>query len=281
MNLTEVTATSVLSAPSGYIGAYDYTLTPYLGCAFGCTYCYVPTMFYYRKLAPTWGQALAVKVNAPDLLLREARAGKLPGARIYCSPNTDPYVPQERTYRITWRLLEVFCDYPPRLLVIQTRSPRVLDDLDLLTRLGSRLVVALSITTNREEMRRLFEPRCAPIQARVDALARLHQAGIQTQASLAPLLPCDAVELAELVDAHSDWVVVQTLKMRGPGAKTWKPALALLRERRLEGWLQGEPRVAEAMAALRTAFGPRYHEGQEGFSLGWVAGGPSTTTSTP
>jgi DNA repair photolyase len=271
LNVQPVTARSILTAPSGFMRDYDYTITPYVGCVLGCSYCYVPTLSHFRREASSWGFALKPKENAPDLLLRAAQRGKLTGRRIYLSPNTDPYVPQEREHRITRRLLEVFCDYPPRLLVIQTRSPLVADrDLDLLARLGDRVVVAVSIPTNRDAVRKIFEPRCPPIEARARALRQLHAQGIRTQASIAPLLPCDPVALGDLVDGQCDWVVAQALKLGGSGARTFGLALELLKEHGYEEWLQGGTAAHQALAALRARFAPRYGEGRDGFSLSFL-----------
>ena len=220
-SIKEIEGKSILSPDSGYMADYDYTLTPFLGCGFGCSFCYVPTLYFsrIRGLSEIWGDEPMVKENAPELLLAAAKKGKLAGKRIYLSPNTDPYQPVERKGRedrlrewMTRRLLEIFCEYPPALLVIQTRAPWVTNDLDLLRRLGEHVVVAMSITTDREDVRKIFERKCAPIQERVNALAALHEAGIRTQASLAPLLPCNPDALAELVDAHCEWIVVQALK---------------------------------------------------------------------
>jgi DNA repair photolyase len=270
IRITEHHVHTILSPAGGYMDDYDYSITPFRGCLYGCSYCYVATLFYFRREAKTWGYALEVKGNAPAVLLRAAKAGKLAGRTVYLSPNTDPYFQDERARRVMRGLLEVCCDYPPGLLVIQTRSPLVTRDLDLLTRLGEHVVVAVSITTDREDVRRLFEPRCAPLPRRVDALAQLHAHGIRTQASLAPLLPCDPLALAQLVDPHCDWVVVQALKMASPGARTWTPALEILRQRGWEGWLQGGQAVEHAMQQLGAYFGARYHEAQEGFGLQWA-----------
>lgn len=270
---TEYDATSILTPASGYISAgYDYTMSPYVGCTFGCRYCYVPSLPYFSEAARSWGLALKVKRNAPELLRRAGRAGKLVEKRVFLSPTTDPYVGQERRFRITRQLLEVICDYPPALLVIQTRSPIVVEDLGLLTRLRERLVVAMSITTDRDDVRSVFESRCSSIRRRVEALEELHAHGIRTQASLAPLLPCDPLALAELVAPHCDWVVVQALKV-GAGARTWGPARALLAEHGWEGWLAGGADVQQAMTCLREFFGERYHEARDGFALRWVQPG--------
>jgi uncharacterized Fe-S cluster-containing radical SAM superfamily protein len=261
---------------------YDYTITPYVGCAFGCTYCYVPTLYQFRREAASWGFSLRPKENAPALLLQAARKGRVAGRRIYLSPNTDPYVPQEREYRITRRLLEIFCDYPPGLLVLQTRSPLMAErDLDLLARLGQRVVVALTIPTDRDAVRTIFEPRCPPIAARVRALQALHAQGIPTQASIAPLLPCDPPALADLLDGRCDWVVAQALKLGGPGARTFAPALALVRQHGYEAWLHGGAAAQQALALLRARFAPRYGEGQDGFDLAFLAAQEQEDTTAP
>jgi len=131
------------------------------------------------------------------------------------------------------------------------------------------VVVALSITTNREDVRRVFEPRCPPIQDRVSALRELHMAGVRTQASLAPLLPCDPLELADLVGHHCDWVVSQSLKIGGSGARTRTPALKLVEEHGWLEWLAEGVEARRSLEMLRDIFGRRFHEGREGFGLSW------------
>ncbi len=180
---------------------------------------------------------------------------------------------QEKQHGITHQLLEVMCDYPPELLVVQTRSPLVTRDIELLERLGDRVVVAMTIPTNREDVRQAFEFRSPRIANRISALAELRASGIRTQASLAPLLPCDTDALAGIVAPHCDWVVAQALKLPGHGARTWEPALATLKERGWEGWVQGGVDVQAALETLRAYFGARYHEGREGFNLEWKDGG--------
>ncbi len=141
-----------------------------------------------------WGQFTTFKSNAADLLRRELREHQ----RIYCSPMVDPYQPAEECERMMPRILDELLDAPPRVFVLQTRGPMILRDLERLQALARRttLRVSFSITTNREEMRRLYEPHCAPIAERLDVIRTLRGAGIETYATLAPLLPCDPEELA-------------------------------------------------------------------------------------
>ena len=111
----------------------------------------------------------------------------------------DPYQPAEESEWMMPRILDELMEAPPRVFVLQTRGPLILRDLEKLRALAQRttLRVSFSITTNREEIRKLYEPLCAPICERLDAIRALRDAGIETYATLAPLLPCDPEELAQ------------------------------------------------------------------------------------
>jgi len=193
---------TILSPTTGFIAeaGFTHSLTPARNCTFGCTYCYVPTMRIQAGLKPEdwqrWGQFTTFKTNAADLLRRELRANQ----RIYCSPMVDPYQPAEECERMMPRILDALLEAPapPCVFVLQTRGPLILRDLERLRALTRRtkLRVSFSITTNREDVRKLYEPHCAPIAERLDAIRTLRDAGIETYATLAPLLPCDPEELA-------------------------------------------------------------------------------------
>src|SRR5207244_553532 len=162
------------------------------------TYCYVPTLGIYGGLKPEdwrrWGQFTTFKTNAAELLRRELR----PAQRIYCSPLVDPYQPAEADERQMPGILDALLATPPRVFVLQTRGPLILRDLDrlrTLTRLTT-LRVSFSITTDRDDVRRLYEPHCPPPAERLDTVRALRDAGIETYATLAPLLPCDPEALA-------------------------------------------------------------------------------------
>ena len=149
---------------SGFIAeaGFTHSLTPARNCTFGCTYCYVPTLGIYGGLKPEdwrrWGQFTTFKTNAAELLRRELRPRQI----IYCSPLVDPYQPAEAEQQMMPRILDALIDSPPRVFVLQTRGPLILRDLDRLRRLAARTTVrvSFSITTNREEILRLYEPHC-------------------------------------------------------------------------------------------------------------------------
>src|SRR5271168_4542587 len=213
------TARSILSRTSGFIAeaGFTHSLTPARNCTFGCTYCYVPTLGIYGGLKPDdwshWGQFTTFKSNAPELLRRQLRRGQV----IYCSPLVDPYQPAEEAEELMPRILDEVTKNPPSVFVIQTRGPLIRRDIEKLAELSRRtaLRVSFSITTNREEIRKLYEPHCAPMGERIETIRQLREAGIDTFATLAPLLPCDPEELADLaLDATDRDIIGDALHIR-------------------------------------------------------------------
>jgi hypothetical protein len=122
---------------------------------------------------------------------------------------TDPYVPQERRYRITRSLLDAMLELPPDRLAIQTHTPHPVRDLDVLRELRRRvpdLSVNVSVETDRERLGPGFPPHATPIAERIEALSALRRAGIPCVAVVAPILPIDDPEafarrLGEAADA--------------------------------------------------------------------------------
>jgi DNA repair photolyase len=141
-----------------------------------------------------WGSWVEVKQNALDALQRESH--KLVGKRVFLSSATDPYQPIELRLGLTRALLESLLLAFPERLHLQTRSPHVVRDIDLFHQFGDTLTVGISIPTDSEVVRRVFEPRAPSIQRRLGAAQQLKEAGITTIASIAPLLPCTPDRLA-------------------------------------------------------------------------------------
>ena len=106
--VTYAPTAQLLTRPSGFMDAYDFTLNPYSGCSFGCSYCYAA--FFSRDTAKrdTWGKWVNVKENVEALLKKRRRS--LDDKRIYMSSVTDPYQPIERELELTRRLLQVMVE---------------------------------------------------------------------------------------------------------------------------------------------------------------------------
>lgn len=153
-------ARSILTAATGFIkrGGFDWTCNPYVGCTFGCRYCYAMFLPQNRRPREYWGRWFQVKANAVELARRQAP--RAAGQAVYMSSVTDPYQPVERALGLTRGILEALAPHQPRL-VIQTRGPLVVRDADILARFGS-VRVNLSIPTDDDEIRKAFEPKAPP-----------------------------------------------------------------------------------------------------------------------
>ena len=271
-----VIARTILSPTTGFIAeaGFTHSLTPARNCTFGCTYCYVPTMRIQGGLKPEdwqrWGQFTTFKSNAADLLRRELREHQ----RIYCSPMVDPYQPAEECERMMPRILDVLLDVSPRVFVLQTRGPLILRDLERLRALAKRtaLRVSFSITTNREDVRRMYEPHCAPIAERLDVIRAFRDAGIETYATLAPLLPCDPEELAlAALDASGRDLIGDPLHIRSAkpkGATTRDAAFRVSAANDHQMWMDGafQAEVVQRIQATARASGHDFATGPAGFA---------------
>ena len=190
---TEITswpAREILTKTSGFIRSYDFTLNPYRGCSFGCSYCYAAFFTRDQQQQDTWGQWVSAKENAGRLILGLAPHA-MDGRSIYMSSVTDPYQPVERQAEITREVLENLADRHAPRLVVQTRSPLVVRDSDLFAQIaakGGRVQVNMTVTTDDDEVRRAFEPGCPTNAARLKAVAKLNEASIQTCVTMTPLL---------------------------------------------------------------------------------------------
>jgi DNA repair photolyase len=135
--------------------------------------------------AEPWGRFVDIKINASDTLRKQVK--RVPRGKIMISSVTDPYQPVEKRFLITRQCLEVLLEHQFPLDIL-TKSPLVLRDIDILKKFTS-LEVGITITTDDEGIRKIFEPNAPPISARLNALKRLHNEGIKTYAFIGPVLP--------------------------------------------------------------------------------------------
>lgn len=270
----ESDAKSILARTSGFIAqaGFTHSLNPARNCTFGCTYCYVPTMRIYAGLQPEdwqrWGQFTTFKSNAAALLRRELRPDQI----IYCSPLVDPYQPGEAERSLMPEILAALIAHPPRLFVIQTRGPLILRDLKLLQQIP-RVRVSFSVTTNREDVRQRYEPHCAPFVDRLEVIRELVQHGIDTYATLAPLLPCHPAALIDAVcEATPNHLVADPLHIRATkaqGATTRDAAFKIATHHQDEPWLEAsfQRDLVEQLQSAAARHGRRLGIGPEGFAL--------------
>lgn len=202
MIVKEILAKTILSNSK----IHDYVINPYIGCRHGCSYCYARFIRKFTGHDEPWGEFVDVKVNAADLLRNGIRRKK-PGS-VWISGLCDPYQPLEATYKLTRSCLEILIDnhWP---VVIQTRSPLVVRDLDIISK-AAQIEAGLSITTADDKIRKLFEPEAPSINERINALDQLHRNNIRTYAMIAPMLP-GAESLVPLLQGKADYVLVDRM----------------------------------------------------------------------
>ncbi|HEX2079706.1 MAG TPA: radical SAM protein [Longimicrobium sp.] len=258
--VTSFDAKQVLTPATGFMSAFDYTLNPFVGCSFGCSYCYAAFFTSTPERREHWGYWVDVKRNAVEQL---RRARGLFGKKIYMSSVTDPYQPIERELELTRGMLEVMAEpeRQPRL-VVQTRSPLVARDADLLAKLR-HVRVNMTITTDDEAIRKRFEPMCPSNDRRIEALMQVKRAGARIGVCITPMLPLrDPARFADrLASLEADVYVAQPFKpSRGPfAASTRQMATDILHE---FGW--DDRRYRRAFDELRARL-PHLYEGQDGF----------------
>lgn len=181
---------TILNKGTGFLSGYSHSLNPYTGCSFGCSYCYVRQMPVSAFRNAEWGAWVDIKKDAAEVFRKELLRAKTKGpVTIFMSSSTDPYQPIEYKEHITRSLLEVMVSNPPDFLFVQTRSPLVRRDIDLLLLLRDKVRVSMTVETDRDDIRKHFSPKAPPINARLRTLQLLAEAGVPTQATIAPMLP--------------------------------------------------------------------------------------------
>ncbi len=209
---------SVLNSPQ-QTGVDFWSLNPYIGCEFGCTYCYARYAHRYTverahdagKLTdeeflefrgPHGWEAFERRVFVKDTLLgalerdlrryfRSAGPTTRPAAPIVIGTATDPYQPAERRFRLTRGILERLARCEGLNIGIITKSPLIARDTDVLRRLQDRcdLEVHISLTTVDVALIRQVEARSPMPAVRLRALKRLADAGVRVGLIVAPVLP--------------------------------------------------------------------------------------------
>lgn len=173
-----VKAKGILSAKNG--------INVYRGCQHGCIYCDARSLCYQMDHL---FEDIEVKENAIELLEAALRSKRKPCV-IGTGSMTDPYIPLESQLKMTRALLELIDKYGFGV-AIQTKSTRILRDLELLQSINSRAkaVVQMTLTTCDEELCRKIEPNVSSTKERVAALKEFRDAGIPTIVWLCPVLP--------------------------------------------------------------------------------------------
>lgn len=184
------------------------SLNPYQGCEHGCIYCYARNTHNYYGFSAglDFERKIIIKPDAPQLLRKYFENKNYQCESITLSGNTDCYQPLERIYKITRSLLEVMLEYKNPVGII-TKNSLILRDLDLLSELAkNRLVhVMVSITSLREEIRQMMEPRTATARNRLRVVEELSKQNVPAGVMTAPVIPgLNSDEIPAIIKAASE-----------------------------------------------------------------------------
>jgi DNA repair photolyase len=240
LTIREIDVRTVLSK-SGIPGV-DYCINPYVGCFNGCRYCYATFMKRYTGHREAWGSFVDVKVNGPEVLHRQIRRAHK--GTVMISSVTDPYQPMEENYRLTRRCLEILLQhqFPVHIL---TKSPLVLRDMDLIKQFN-KIEVGVTVTTDDETIKRIFEPQAPSIDTRIHTLKTLCENGINTYAFIGPLLPMNPEALSERINPYVQSVLIDRMNYV---SKT----LMIYKRMNLKRWLD-DSFLGEVIDRLRGGF---------------------------
>jgi DNA repair photolyase len=163
-----------------------------IGCTFGCRFCYVDGIhkkFSFRRAGNIvyndWGFYFAVPENLDDVM-RETEWEKWKGVEVMMSSTHDPYLPQLTDW--SRKILENALPAGVRFC-IQTRSPLVERDFELLKRYCSQIRLQVSIATSNDQLTRLIEPRVVKPSRRMETLRKAKEYGLTTGVIIAPVMP--------------------------------------------------------------------------------------------
>lgn len=195
---------SVLNSPATTRMGY-WSINPYVGCEFGCSYCYARETHRYALdradrlpagrpgLSPfeSFEKDILVKAGVAEVLAKTLDPSKLEGSSLVIGTATDPYQPAERKFRLTRQILERLKGYRGLSIGIITKSPLVTRDLTVLQTLSRlhEVTVNISLATASASLARRLERRSPIPAARLRALKTLVQGGIHAGLLVAPILP--------------------------------------------------------------------------------------------
>ena len=164
-----VDAKGILTRKNGYYG-----MNIYRGCSHGCIYCDSRSKCY--------------QFTHP--FLEAALKSKRKKCMIGTGAMSDPFMHCDEKLRLTRRCLEIIQKYGFGA-AIQTKSDRVLQDIDLLDEINrsAKCVVQITLTTYDDYLCSILEPNVCNTKRRIEVLEKMQKRGIPTSVWLTPILP--------------------------------------------------------------------------------------------
>lgn len=175
-------AKSIITKSS--IPQVDFVINPYTGCQHGCIYCYAEFMIRFTNhKGDKWGEFLDIK----QFDLGKIKPQRYLGKRILLSSVTDPYLPLEKKYQNTRKILEKLVGTSAKISIL-TKSKLVVRDIDLFKKFED-IEVGISISTLDENFARVIERAASKPMERLNSLKKIYESGIKTYVFISPYFP--------------------------------------------------------------------------------------------
>ncbi len=181
------------------IPSIDFVINPYTGCQHGCIYCYAEFMIRFTgHKGDKWGEFLDIKTFDWNKIKPQRYAGK----RILLSSVTDPYLPLEKKYQNTRKILERLVDTNAEITIL-TKSKLVVRDIDLFKKFKN-ISVGISISTIDDSFARVVERAASKPTERLEAIKTVSEANIPTYVFISPFFP-EITEFREIIEKSVDY----------------------------------------------------------------------------
>jgi len=191
---------SVIYSPGGRALEYSLlALNHYRGCSHGCVYCYARKMamkFYQHKFDEP-----AVKPNVLNLLIDQAPRWSGTDKRVLLCFSCDPYQPLDEKEKLTRAVLQVLKENDIHFQILTKGGLRATRDFDLY---GPGDAFATTLTYTSKTLSAAQEPGAALPAERMEAIRLAHERGIETWASLEPVM--DVEQTLDLIRMTSEFV---------------------------------------------------------------------------
>ena len=214
----------------------NYQVDTYIGCEHCCWYCYV-----LGQAETDWSKEIRIHEDIEGRLSSEIE--KVLPQTVYMGYHTDPYQPCESECLQTRKVLKLFLEKGFSASIL-TKSSLVTRDIDILKKMKNA-AVSVSVAFNNDETRRLFEGNTMDTGKRVEALARLKDAGIKTGVLLCPVIPyvTNAMELIDGVQKYADTIWIYGLSINSNSDRNWLNVKQILDE----NFQDSAPRIENAV----------------------------------
>ena len=202
---------------------FDYQVDPYIGCEHYCRYCYA-----LNQAETDWTAEILIHEDITCQLSGELDT--ITPQKIYMGYYSDPYQPSENEYRQTRKVLELLLEKGFSASIL-TKSDLVLRDMDILKEMNSA-AVSVSVAFNDDRVRQQFEANTIDTEPRINALKKLHEAGINTAALICPVIPyiTDVRPLIDMLTPFTERIWIYGLSFQERTNQSWRNTQGILNE---------------------------------------------------